>query len=228
MAVFDLADQGEISLTDGTERIFLTVTSLPTNHGEGRANPPNLYDVGLLRFGCLGAYGRAFPIDAESMFFDVPSGGDTLAYSMFDGALATASESTPVIVGWELVASGHFDATVLFSDYVSDEIFLPAGYARTRFVLTDTGAGSNTAKLCQGNADFVNLSGDQTPPVDVIVEGAIDGDSVKVHYSVSAVDSADWFVYATSESAFMLMPSRPGNPHTPVLTNGAKVGPAKT
>jgi len=228
MAVFDLADQGEVSLTDGTERIFLTVTNLPTNHGEGRANPPNLYDVGLLRFGCLGAYGRAFPIDAESMFFDVPSGGDTLAYSMFDGALATASESTPVITGWELVGSGHFDADTLFSDYVSDEVFLPVGYARTRFVVTDSGVGSRTTKLCPGTADFINLSGDQTPPVDMIIDGAIDGDSVRVHYSVGSANTADWFVYSTSESAFMLMPSRPGNPHVPVTEMGAKVGPAKT
>lgn len=92
---YDLSGIGTQLLTAATARIFVSVTTYPTKYGFGRANPENLYDIGQLRFLIDGFCFQVFSIDAAQMVVDLPSGVDTLGYSLFGPSTIHVAETTP-------------------------------------------------------------------------------------------------------------------------------------
>lgn len=93
--VYTLSGQGVQALDSGTTRVFVHVLNLPSNFSQGRANPTNLFDVGLLRIGVTGSYGATIPIDGNDMFFDLPASADSIGYSLFGTTVIQLSENAP-------------------------------------------------------------------------------------------------------------------------------------
>lgn len=92
MASFELTSVGSQILTAGTTSIFLSVTTPGIDTRQGRAFPPNLYDVALLRWGRLGFVYPSFAVDAAAQVLDVPAGVTTLYWSCINGAVIDVSE----------------------------------------------------------------------------------------------------------------------------------------
>jgi len=83
VAIYNLSGAGTQALTSGSTRLLVDVTTFDPRRSAGRASPTNYYDLGLLRIGVQGSYAPAFPIDAASMFIDLPFGATTLGYACF-------------------------------------------------------------------------------------------------------------------------------------------------
>lgn len=119
MAVYDLIGSGVIGLSAGVERIFVDVLVFPTNASIGRGVPANYYDLGLLRLGVTGAYGRVIPIDATTMFIDLPAGITSLGYALFNTTAIRVSEDIPVIPPGEelsLITPSHIPTSTYTND----------------------------------------------------------------------------------------------------------------
>jgi hypothetical protein len=92
MAVYNLTGAGVHALTPSTQRLFIEILTYPATTRAGRAIPTNYYDVGLLRVGIQGAYGPSIPIDASTMFLDLPDGATSIGYSLFETVAIQVSE----------------------------------------------------------------------------------------------------------------------------------------
>lgn len=97
MAVYDLSGSGVQLLSPSITRLFVEVLVFPVGYSIGRATPVNYFDVGLLRVGVDGSYGRVIPIDAGDMFVDLPAGATSLGFNCFDSTIIRVSESIPII-----------------------------------------------------------------------------------------------------------------------------------
>jgi hypothetical protein len=93
MATFNLSANGVQGLTPGTKILFVHVTAFPTNYGQGRATPPNYFDIGLLRVSYQGAVYKTQPIDARDMIIELPQHADALGYSIFTPATVQVTEA---------------------------------------------------------------------------------------------------------------------------------------
>jgi hypothetical protein len=76
--------------------LALAITTLPAIQSDGRANPANHYDVGLLRLGTAHGYLAAFPIDATAQLIPCPAGVSIVGYSLFNGAVVTIEERAEI------------------------------------------------------------------------------------------------------------------------------------
>jgi hypothetical protein len=96
MAAYNLTGSGVQALTAGTVRLFVEVTTAAQTSGFGKANPLNYYHLGLLRAGVTGFFAAPVPIEGLNTFMDLPSGTDSLGYSLEGGTAITVSEgATP-------------------------------------------------------------------------------------------------------------------------------------
>ena len=96
MASYELTDVGSQILTAGTTALFMAVNTKGRDTRQGRAFPPNLYDVALLRFGKEGYVYPSFAIDADNQVVDVPAGATTLYWSCLAGAVVDVSEDVVI------------------------------------------------------------------------------------------------------------------------------------
>lgn len=95
MATYTLSGTGIQSLTSGTARLFVEITTYPGGYSFGRAEPANLYDIGLLRLGVGAFFYPAEPIDAGNMVIDLPSGVTQLGYNLFGDTAISVGEGAP-------------------------------------------------------------------------------------------------------------------------------------
>lgn len=107
MATYTLTSPtGLQSLSPGTAHLFVQITTLGSLAVFGRANPPNRYDVGLLRIGQDDYFYPAIPVDADQQIIAVPSGATHLAWSLIAGSeLIVGEDSAPPPVGTSLSIS---------------------------------------------------------------------------------------------------------------------------
>lgn len=92
MVAYSLTGMGVQALTAGTRRLFIDVTALPGDLKFGTANPTNYYHLGLIRAGVLGHFADPVPIEAVNAFLDLPSGTDSIGYSLHPGAVISVAE----------------------------------------------------------------------------------------------------------------------------------------
>jgi hypothetical protein len=92
LASYQLAGSGVQSVSIGANRFFVHVDAFPQVFGQGRAIPPNYYDIGLLRFGYQGAFTPAKPIDARDMVIPREDIWDEVGYWLQPGVLITLTE----------------------------------------------------------------------------------------------------------------------------------------
>lgn len=92
MATYELSGAGVVGLSDSVTRLFVEVTIYPPGISTGLAIPTNYFHIGLLRLGVQGAYGHVIPIDASTMFIDLPSGVTSLGYSLQGSGMIRVSE----------------------------------------------------------------------------------------------------------------------------------------
>lgn len=94
MAIYTgLSGTGVQSLSPGTTSVDVIVTTFPPMRTIGRANPPNYYDIGLLRLGSSGYFMPTFPIDATDMYVPISPGIDEIGYSVFSGGIIEIDET---------------------------------------------------------------------------------------------------------------------------------------
>lgn len=91
-AVYTLTGSGIQALSAGTTRVQFSVAADSGTMRIGRANPRNLAQQGLIRFGDATGWYRSEPLDGDLVWLDCPHGTTRMGYSMIDGASYTATE----------------------------------------------------------------------------------------------------------------------------------------
>jgi hypothetical protein len=99
VATYNLSGTGDQALTTGTTRLQVDVTNFRANAQVGDARPANYFHLGLLRVGAGTRYAPVRPIDAASMFIDLPYGATVLSYALFGGTTISVTEQTVGGVG---------------------------------------------------------------------------------------------------------------------------------
>lgn len=92
MSTYSLSGTGIQTLSAGVTAVHITITTTPTNSRLGTANPPNLYDVCLLRFGDATGFFDAVPVVGGPQWLAVPSGATRCAYACKGGAVISLQE----------------------------------------------------------------------------------------------------------------------------------------
>lgn len=92
MSSYNLSGSGIQALSAGVGALHVTVTQLPVRMGTGRANPRNLFDVGLLRAGDGTGWWTPISIEADTAWIGIPNGATQLGYSLLGGAMVTVTE----------------------------------------------------------------------------------------------------------------------------------------
>lgn len=95
MATYTLTGFGVQALTSGTTRLFVEVTTYPPDYSIGRAQPADLYGVGLLRLGVGAFFYPKLGVDAGNMVIDVPAGVTQLGYNLFGDTAISVGEGAP-------------------------------------------------------------------------------------------------------------------------------------
>jgi len=93
---FTISGSGSHAIAGGTGWLELHVTALPANPGQGRANPANYYDVGLIRLGDGTGVWPPQAIDAEHQVVGCPTGTTTIYYELPPGASVDITEAAGV------------------------------------------------------------------------------------------------------------------------------------
>lgn len=119
MSHYNLSGTGIQSLTPATAKLYVAIVTPPAVGRTGRANPPNRYDVGLLRLGIGDWYYAAFAVDADQMVADVPGSVTNLGYSLFEGATIGVDEDTAPSGGTTSVSTDLDGTAVSFGDAVT-------------------------------------------------------------------------------------------------------------
>lgn len=92
MATYSLSGAGVQALSSNVTALHVDITTVPTNSGQGSANPPNRYHVALLRLGDATGYFDAVPVVGGPQWLAVPSGTTRCGYACQGGAVISLSE----------------------------------------------------------------------------------------------------------------------------------------
>lgn len=92
MATYSLSGTGVQALSANVTAAHVTITTTPSNSRVGTANPANLYDVCLLRFGDATGYFDAVPVVGGPQWLAVPLGATRCAYACKGGAVISFAE----------------------------------------------------------------------------------------------------------------------------------------
>jgi hypothetical protein len=119
MSHYDLTGVGVQALTPASSRLFIAIQVAPLTSGNGRANPTNRFDIGLLRLGVDDWYYPPVPVDADQMVLDLPSGVDQLGYSLFQITEIGVDEDTPPAPATTSVSTDLDGTAASFGDAVT-------------------------------------------------------------------------------------------------------------
>lgn len=92
MSTYSLSGTGTQALSSNVGALHVHVTTMPSNAGNGVANPANYYGIALIRAGDGTAWFTPKPVDATDTWIGLPVGTTEIGYSFLDGAAANVTE----------------------------------------------------------------------------------------------------------------------------------------
>lgn len=151
MASYLLSGTGTQGITLGVTMLRATIETFPLTYSNGRANPTNSYDVGLLRLGTLNAWRNPIPLIGGPQAIDVPEFVDTIGWNLFEGAEVLIEEAmgvTPLLVtsiggtstfpGAEFVFQFSGEASPTVGDWLTIQLTTePLGFTNRQLDDTD-------------------------------------------------------------------------------------------
>lgn len=105
MATYNLTGFGYQTLTSGTTRLFVEVTTYNGFYWFGKAQPANTRDLGVLRLGVGAFFYPMIGIDAGNMVIDLPSGVTQLGYNLFGDTAISVGEGAPPAGGTAFITT---------------------------------------------------------------------------------------------------------------------------